>query len=89
MMCEHLRARSYSPGVCSGQGAVCGGGDDLEGGAQGVESAGGELGGAGGELQQTSQLLLSEAGHDRPEPLHHLSREKHQQAQTSWSGGLM
>lgn len=47
-------------------------GDDLEGGAKGVESPRRQLRGAGGELQQTSQLLLGEAGHHGPEPLHHL-----------------
>lgn len=67
---------SYLPRVCSGQGAVCGGGDDLEGGAKGVESPWGKLRRAGGELQQTSQLLLSEAGHHGPEPLHHLWQQQ-------------
>ena len=65
--------------MCSGQGAVCGGSNDLERGAEGVETPGGELRGAGGELQQTGQLLLGEAGHHGPEPLHHLWQEKKNQ----------
>lgn len=72
----------YSPGVCSGQSAVCGGSDDLERGAKGVEPPGGQLRGAGGELQQTRQLLLREAGHHRPEPLHHLRQGKSERDQT-------
>lgn len=62
----------YSPGVCSGQGAMRRGSDDLERGAESVEPPRWELRGASGELQQTGQLLLGEAGHHRPEPLHHL-----------------
>lgn len=55
---------------------MCGRCDDLEGGAQCVEPPRGQLRGAGGELQQTSQLLLGEAGDHGPEPLHHLERRR-------------
>lgn len=72
----HLSAFSYSPGVCSGQGAMCWGSDNLERGTQSVESPRRKLRGASGELQQTSQLLLGEAGHHGPEPLHHLWQQK-------------
>lgn len=73
----------HSPGVCGGQGAVCGSSDDLEGGAEGAEAPGGQLGGAGGELQQASQLLLGEAGHHGPEPLHHLGQHN-TTTQSAW-----
>lgn len=62
----------FLPGVCSGQSAVCRGSDDLKGRAQSVEPSWWKLGRPCGELQQTCQLLLGEAGHHCPEPLHHL-----------------
>lgn len=62
--------------MCSGQGAVCGGSDDLKRRTQSVESPRRELRGASCELQEASQLLLGEAGHYSPEPLHHLWQQK-------------